>query len=679
MSNPLYEIYIQETEENLLILEDRVIGIEDNPDDKEIINEAFRAIHSIKGGAGLAGFTKIKDFTHIVEDLFELLRNGSLTPDKDIVSVSLKTLDVLKIMLDNIKREEPEDSNIDTSELKAIILEIISNANGTVHEQKDSGHSSVQDDVSDHYYYLELTYYPDIFKSGIDPGMFISDLKSQGQIVYLHLNQNAFPIPEQFSPDTLYLSWNCFYKTSKTIKEIEDIFCFVIDESNINIHLLEPLFDNPEVANLLIDGKAITDFVEKPKKEAKVKEGEDESVKYRRSTDLSASSFIRVQTEKLEKIFNTVSELIISQAHLNLLADEYSEQVPEEFLSVADTLKESTRVLQEQVTSLRMMSLSSTFDRFKRVVRDIAIDLGKQVHLEISGQDTELDKNMIEKLNDPLKHIVRNSIDHGIETEQDRIALGKNPIGLLKLSAYIEDGKVIIEIEDDGKGVDREKLLEKAIEREIIKDSDNLTEAEVLNLIFHPGLSTAPKITDLSGRGVGMDVVKNSIRDLNGNIVITSSKNVGTCIKLHLPLTLAILDGMLVDIGAEKYIIPTLSILEIFRPLEEHIKTISGRGEVVFFRGDYIPMIRLHKIFHINNALDDVTKAELIVINSVGIKAALLVDNVLEQFQVVLKSLQKNFRKIENISSATILGNGDVALIVDIQNIVHNYATKQNV
>jgi len=673
MSNPLHEIYIQEAEENILILEDRLIGIESNPEDEEIINEAFRSIHSIKGGAGLAGFGIIKDFTHIVEDLFELLRNGTLKADKDIISISLETLDILKVMVENIKNEESADAGVDTSAITKRIKGIIEGAGSSPSAPVDAPKTTASKNMKN--YFLDLHYYKDIFRSGIDPRMFISDLKERGEILFLSLQEDAYPPPEDFDPESLYIHWQAFYQTDKKKKEIEDIFCFVIDESRLNIQeIIDP--HGPEGETLTIEGRKITDFIDHPPEAVQT---EGEPVKYRRASDLSTSSFIRVQTEKLERIFNTVSELIISQAHLNLLTEEHAEHIPEGFSNVSDTLKEITRFLQEQVTSLRMMSLSSTFDRFKRVVRDIALDLGKQVKLEISGQDTELDKNMIEKLNDPLKHIVRNSIDHGIETEQERIKLGKDPAGKLKLSAYFEDGKVIIEIEDDGKGIDREALLAKALERNLIKDTDVLSEAEVLNLVFHPGLSTAAQVTDLSGRGVGMDVVKNSIRDLNGNITITSTKDVGTCIKLHLPLTLAILDGMLVDIGMEKYIIPTLSILEIFRPEKDQLKTISGRGEVVFFRGEYVPMVRLHKVFNIENSETDPSKAELIVINSVGVKAALLVDNVLEQFQVVLKSLQQNFRKIDNISSATILGNGDVALIIDIQNIVQNFAMKQNV
>lgn len=663
MKNPLHEIFIPEAEENLLILEDRIIGIEDNPGDKNLLNEAFRAIHSIKGGAGLAGFSKVKDFTHIVEDLFESLRSGEIQASKEIVGILLETLDVLKLMIANIAEEREADDQVDISEVKKKILKVI-NISDRIKELPEK-----QRTEGINYFYLDLHYYPQIWQSGVDPGMFLNDLRRVGEILLLNLDDSSFPSLEDFDPEQFYLKWQCFFKTEKTAKDLNEIFCFVIDESNLNIVDLTASLNNPDILSAhSIKGKTLGEFLPQQQKTV-----------YRRASDLTPSSYIRVQTEKLERIFNTVSELIISEAHLSLLSEQYEDLIPEEFSIVSDSIKDITRVLQEQVTSLRMMSLRSTFDRFKRLVRDISIDLGKSITLEMEGQDTELDKNMIEKLNDPLKHIVRNSIDHGIETQEERLKLGKSPEGHLRLSAYIEDGKVIIEIKDDGRGIDKQKLLDKALNKGLIKNAEDLSEKEILNLIFQPGLSTAREVTDLSGRGVGMDVVKNAILDLNGNISIHSEEGKGTSIKLHLPLTLAILDGMLVDAGKEKYIVPTLSILEIFRPEPQHLKSISARGEVVAFRDEYIPMLRLSEIFGIKEAQQNPCQAELIAVQSLGMKAALLVDTVLEQFQVVLKSLQKNFKKIPNITSATILGNGDVALILDIQNIVQNYAMRTHV
>ncbi len=684
MNDSLHDIFIQEAEDNLEILENCIIAIEKNPDDDTKINEAFRAIHSIKGGAGLAGFSGIQDFTHILEDLFECIRSGTIKAKEHHVSIILRALDIIKIMIENIKDGKDSNSNIETAE----ILTEIKNLIGVSDEATDK-HSISEKSDKINLFYLDLTYYPEIFNTGIDPAMFLSDLRQIGNILFTQIDTNEFPGLHDYDPEKLYISWKLFYETKKNEKDISDIFCFVIDESEIAITNITALKDDPVLLeSYKIDGKTINDFIpEIASNDITVAEkgntvGTDSEKKSttpegkilfgRRKSDHTPASYIRVQTEKLENIFNTVSELLISQARLNMLTEEYEDIIPEGFGTVTDSFKNITTLLQEQITSLRMMSLGSTFDRFKRVVRDMASERGKKVKLELSGQDTELDKNMIEKLNDPLKHLVRNCIDHGIETEEERIKKGKTAEGILKLSAYIENGKVIIEVADDGAGINKEKLLSKAKEKKLVSPEHQLSDGEVLNLIFNPGLSTADKITDLSGRGVGMDVVKNSIIELHGNIEISSKENEGTTFHLHLPLTLAILDGMLIRIGNEKYIIPTLSILEIFRPQSEHLKTISGKGEVVFFRGDYVPLIRLHNVFGTKEYIEAPTGGELIVIYSGGVKAALLVDTVLEQFQIVLKSLQKNFRKVDNISSATILGNGDVALIIDIQNLLIN-------
>lgn len=678
MNNMLHDIFIQEAEENLQILESRIINIEENPDDKSMINEAFRAIHSIKGGAGLAGFPVIKDFTHIVEDLFEHIRSGTIVVGEELISVILEAMDLLKLMVDNIKNNAPADQGITTEASVAKINKFLNNPDVTdthPHPQNDLHESSL--------YYIDLTYYSGIFNTGIDPLMFFGDLERSGEILFLHTETSEFPVASRFNPEKLYLSWKLFYETSLSRKELLDIFCFVTDESRIIIEKLN-LKDTKSLENFRIQDKTIFDCIHPSRTgegtvSQETTQGEIKQSSDRKIRENLPDSYIRVTTLKLEKIFNTVSELLISQARLNMLTEEFEDAIPDSFATVTDSLKNITQRLQEQVTSLRMMNLSTTFDRFKRVVRDIASDRGKKIRLVTEGQDTELDKNMIEKLNDPLKHLVRNSIDHGIETEEERVALGKPPESLLKLSAYLESGKVVIEVSDDGRGIDREKIRKKAEAQGIISSETRLSDAEILNLIFHPGLSTAEKVTDLSGRGVGMDVVKNCINDLHGNIDIVSRQGKGTTFKLYLPLTLAILDGMLVSVGKEKFIIPTLTILEIFRPESFQLKSISGEGEVVSFRGEYIPLIRLHAVFDVKNHVESPVQGEVIVIHSGGMKAAILVDSVLEQYQIVLKSLQKNFRKVEHISSATILGNGDVSLIVDIPSLVQNSKTTQNV
>ncbi|MDC7126249.1 MAG: chemotaxis protein CheA [Spirochaetales bacterium] len=665
MDNPLSEIFIEEAEENIELLESRIIFLENDPEDQETINEAFRAIHSLKGGAGLAGFTKMKDFCHKAEDLFEKIRCGELKIQKNIITVLLQILDVLQVMIGNIKNniDADDEANVDN-----VIEKINQISTSESSEQIEEEVQTKQENI----YFLELNYYPEIFKSGIDPLMFIQDLKKAGKIIEIELKTNNLPSLEEYDPHKFYLSWKLFYSSELDSKGIADVFCFVIDESEIKINCISDLpSDNPDLKKFIVNEKTAASVLSDNIDPSPVISTEKTKVQLnRRASDLNSGSYIRVQTDKLEQIFNTVSEVIVSQARMSMLCEEYEEILPDNFMLVSESLKSIIMVLQEQVTSLRMVNLSGTFNRFKRVVRDMASDLNKTINLEISGQETELDKNMIEKLNDPLKHIVRNCIDHGIETEEERIKLGKPAAGCLKMAAYVESGKVVIEIADDGRGIDKEKIIKKAIEKELIPENYQMSETEVLNLIFHPGLSTAASITDISGRGVGMDVVKNAISDINGTIDIISEEGKGSSFRLYLPLTLAILDGMLVSIGTEKYIIPTLAILEIFSPELWQLKTISGKGEVVFFRGSYIPIIRLHEILDVKNVIDEPRLGELIVVVSNGVKAALLVDSVMDQYQIVLKSLQKNFRKVENISSATILGDGNIALILDINGIM---------
>jgi len=706
MDNMLHDIFIQEAEENLENLENLIITLEENPGDSGTINEAFRAIHSLKGGAGLAGFSSIKDFAHIVEDLFENIRNGSLSISEDLISIILKAMDNLKMMISNIKGGLDAVTGVDTGESEEEIRTILTDLEKAPDGDGDLEAFEEERAKETHLFFLELEYGKDLFLTGIDPLMFLSDLSSRGTIREVEAFFEELPEPDGFDPEYMYLQWKLFYETEMNEKELADIFCFVIDESNLSFTDLTVLIEKGEpVDRFLVNGKEPNQLKETEQENSsggKPDPGTDRRKGDRRTGQIPAEgihverrqgdrrqtdrrviapvdSYIRVPTDKLEKIFNTVSELLISQARLNMLTEEFDEDLPDSFATVTDSLKNITQVLQEQVTSLRMMNLSSTFDRFKRVVRDMASERGKKIRLNVSGQETELDKNMIEKLNDPLKHLVRNCIDHGIETKEERLRIGKNEEGRLDLSAYLESGKVIIEVSDDGRGINRAKLLAKAEERGIVAKETRLNDGEILNLIFNPGLSTAEAITDLSGRGVGMDVVKNSINELHGNVDIISEEGKGTTFKLYLPLTLAILDGMLISVGVEKYIIPTLSILEIFRPEADHLKSVSGREELVFFRGNYIPVIRLHRVFDIPDSIEEPSRGEVIVINSGGIKAAILVDYVLDQYQIVLKSLQKNFRKVEHISSATILGDGDVALIVDIQSLVKNNQQVKNV
>jgi two-component system chemotaxis sensor kinase CheA len=379
-------------------------------------------------------------------------------------------------------------------------------------------------------------------------------------------------------------------------------------------------------------------------------------------------SSIRVSVEKVDQLINLVGELVITQAMLLQTAAQMQENAPDRLINGLAQLERNTRDLQESVMSIRMLPISFVFSRFPRVVRDLSGKLGKQVELKTSGETTELDKGLIERIADPLTHLIRNSLDHGIELPEKRIAAGKNPVGTITLKAYHQGGNIVIEVGDDGGGLPRNKILAKARERGL-QVSDQMTDQEVFNLIFEAGFSTAEQVTDVSGRGVGMDVVRRNIQSMGGRVEIDSMLGVGTRMTVRLPLTLAILDGMSIAVGDQTYILPLSYVIESFQPQVGDIKTLSNQARVIQVRGEYLPVVALHEVFNIKLRAGDFTQGIMVVIDADGIKAALYVDALVGQHQVVIKSLEANYRRVQGISGATIMGDGHVALILDVSAI----------
>jgi two-component system chemotaxis sensor kinase CheA len=388
------------------------------------------------------------------------------------------------------------------------------------------------------------------------------------------------------------------------------------------------------------------------------------------------STSIRVDTHKLDKLMNLVGELVINQARVAQIASKKDKIDILELSATAETLDRITREIQEQIMKTRMIPIENTFNQFHRMVRDLALEKKKDIKLKILGKETELDKTLIELINDPLKHMIRNSVDHGIETIEEREALGKSPEGTIVLNAYHEAGNIVIEVSDDGKGLNKEKILSKAREKEIIPYDKELSEDEIYKLIFLPGFSTAEKVTEISGRGVGMDVVKNNISKLRGNIEIYTKPGEGTTFKIILPLTLAIIDGMLVKVGEQLLIIPLLSIVESIRPKSSDIKNVNIESEVVNVRGEYIPLIKLYDLFNVETECTDPSKALIVIVSMGKSRACLLVDDIIGQQQAVIKSLEENYKSVKGISGATILGDGTVAMILDIGAIIKMAASQ---
>jgi two-component system chemotaxis sensor kinase CheA len=460
------------------------------------------------------------------------------------------------------------------------------------------------------------------------------------------------------APEECYLSWAVRLSTDRNPDEIRAVFVFVEDSSQISIEATSSIPD----AGGATGGQPCVGEAD----------ANDQAPPAKASTPLPSASHhaeassIRVSVEKVDELINLVGELVIAQSMVNQVLD----RIPPEILPVMQgaltTMDRCTRDLQERVMSVRMVPLANVFRRFPRVVRDLAGALNKQIVVKITGEETELDRQMIEQIADPLTHLLRNAVDHGIETPEDRQQSGKPPEGTVALNAYHEGGNVVIEVSDDGRGLDRQRIRAKAVSQGLIRPEDDLSEAQVHELLFAPGFSTADKVTDVSGRGVGMDVVKRNVEALNGSVSIESSPGRGSTFRIRLPLTMAILDGLAASLGGDVYIFPLLSVIESLRPKAGEVKSIAGRGEMVMVHGNPAPLLRLHRIFHCPDAIADPTRGLVVIVEHQQNKLGILVDELLGQMQVVMKSIETNYEKVEGISAATILGDGQVAFILDV-------------
>lgn len=489
-----------------------------------------------------------------------------------------------------------------------------------------------------------------------------------GDIVNISYNSENVPSFYNLDPEALYMKVNLSLKSDFDIKihEIDEALKGIVKPSYYTVNELNELDAlNKVFEDEVEEEKKVIEKTKKiEKKDIKVDSNDNDN-----SEKIKEKTSIRVDTKKLDNLVNVVGELTVAHSSLKNFRKFISEEKMEEFEGLISELDNITKSMQEDVFSIRMVPIGNNFMQFKRMVRDISRKLNKKINFDIKGGETELDKTIIEKLLDPVRHMIRNSVDHGIETKEARIKSGKPEEGSIKIEAYQQGGEVIIEIFDDGKGLDKEKLLEKAIKKGIIEEGRIVEEEEIFMLIFAPGFSTKEEVTEISGRGVGMDVVKNNIEELSGKIEIESQKGKFTRFKIRLPLTLAIIDGMFVRVGENVYALPVLSISESLQPKGNEIKSIKGQKEVIDIRGEYFPVVKLSKIFGLKGAEEDIKKSTIIVIETYKGKMALMVDEVIDTQQIVIKKLNLSNEEMKKFSGATILGNGDVALILDVKNI----------
>lgn len=700
MLDKINSVFFEEANELLEQLEGHLLSLDENPDDKDIVAAVFRAMHTIKGSSGMFGFDEISKFTHEVENTFDMVRNGSAPVTKELISLTLKARDHIRLLLDSTTPGEySNESQLLITEFKNFMAQYTGEVLPVKSNSTTNPDVVIMDDIP------ELESVPDseevplsykinfipsktIMQNGTRPRMLVRELADLGDASIIAFLDDIPPL-SQLDPELCYVSWTVFLTTTSSRNDIQDVFIFVNDDSKVEIKSFDIDREfSPKIGEILISNKVITkknleDIIQKRIKieqmlveenlvtpaQLQVAMMEQEHTKkiikkQDESSAAQASQSIRVSSDKLDMLIDIVGELVTFTARLNQISQDHGIG---SLLSLSEQGEKLILNLRDTAMDMRMLPIGTIFSRFRRLVRDLSSELGKDIELVTEGAETELDKTVIEKLNDPLVHLIRNSIDHGIEMPEVRKQKGKNPIGTVKLTAKHAGAFVLITIQDDGAGLNTEKIHKKALEKGIIGPNSELTTQEINELIFAPGFSTADKVSSISGRGVGMDVVKKDITSLNGTVSVESKEGEGSSFILKLPLTLAIIEGMLVQIGSEKFIIPLSNIEEclIFNPKEEDDGSMCS---YIDSRGTYLPYVNLKMYFEIEGEVPK--NRQVVVVNDSDSRIGLVVDTVIGNHQTVIKPLGKLYSHIDGLSGATILGDGSVALILDVFKLV---------
>ncbi len=653
-----YQTFFDEADELLADMEQHLLDLVPEAPDSEQLNAIFRAAHSIKGGAGTFGFTILQETTHLMENLLDEARRGEMQLNTDIINLFLETKDIMQEQLDAYKSsQEPDAASFEyiCNALRQLALE----AKGEVAPAAAGGAKlTVVDNAQAVADAVPVT----APAAGNDGKLRIvlSRLKeSEVNLLEDELKNLATLSDVVKGADSL----SATLEGGVSEDDLVAVLCFVIEPDQISFA------DAPAPAATISETAPAAPAPEaQPVAAAPVAPREQPAARQERAEKparASESTSIRVAVEKVDQLINLVGELVITQSMLAQRSNELDPVNHGDLITSMGQLQRNARDLQESVMSIRMMPMEYVFSRFPRLVRDLASKLNKQIELTLLGSSTELDKSLIERIIDPLTHLVRNSLDHGIELPENRVAAGKSPVGNLTLSAEHQGGNICIEVIDDGAGLNRERILAKAVSQGMAVN-ENMTDEEVGMLIFAPGFSTAEQVTDVSGRGVGMDVVKRNIQEMGGHVEIQSKQGAGTTIRILLPLTLAILDGMSVKVADEVFILPLNAVMESLQPREEDLHPLAGGERVLEVRGEYLPLVELWKVFDVDGAKTEATTGIVVILQSAGRRYALLVDQLIGQHQVVVKNLESNYRKVPGISAATILGDGSVALIVDV-------------
>ncbi|HZO22130.1 MAG TPA: chemotaxis protein CheA [Steroidobacteraceae bacterium] len=699
-----HDAFFEESFEAIDSMEAALLKLDVGSPDKELINTIFRVAHSVKGGSATFGFSEIASFTHSLETMLDELRGGAMQVSPSISDLLLKSVDIMRAMLRAVQLKQPIDAQRVSDLQFDLELTIAQNKAAAASNPTPLPAASVASAASAQkvaaapqaHWRIEFRPYTELFARGNDPLRMLRELARLGELE-VQAELEALPSFEHLDPQSCYLGWLLELRGDASESAIRQVFEWTEGDCDLQIErVLSASADNSAVQGAAASASASaaassvgpaggsdasaessSALLAATSRGAPAAPGptapvtKDETKIELPMPTAPDSGSIRVSVEKIDELMNTVGELVITQAMLSQLSSELEGTVAEKLRGGLAQLERNMRELQESVMRVRMLPINTVFSRFPRMVRDLAQRLGKQIELKMTGEQTELDKTVLEKIGDPLVHLIRNSIDHGIESPAARAAAGKPPAGTVHLDACHRGGNIAVEVSDDGAGLDKERILVKARDRGLIGADDTLSDEQVYDLIFMPGFSTADKTTDVSGRGVGMDVVRRNVKELGGKIELRSQRGKGSKCVITLPLTLAIVDGQSVAVGAETYIVPLVSIVESLQLRSSSVSRLSGQGEVFSFRGYYLPIVRLYEVFGVEPRTRVLDEGLVVVAEGEGHqRVGLFVDDLLGQQQVVIKSLETNYGHIEGVSGATILGDGSVALILDVPGLI---------
>jgi len=702
----ILQLFFEESFEGLDTMESGLLTL-DNSADRETINTIFRAAHSIKGGAGTFGFMEISGFTHSVETLLDEMRNGTRGITPDALQVLLQSVDVIREMVRSAQAKQPivmAGATALSSELIRILAQKGAPVNSAAESAAANPPAALDTPVASAAAVPDkpgaspmappanpasvavngnlplgplegwrIVFEPDLslFRTCNDPMRIFDELANLGT---LEVEAHTAKIPPfgELDPTQCFLSWTLLLRSPAEHARVAEVFDWVDANSKI---VYEPIYRAS--VSVAVSSRPAAEQAQaggqRPMTSSDVPAAQPAA-----SKSSGESGSLRVATEKVDALINLVGELVITQSMLGRFAEKYEPQDIESLRRNLAQLTRNTRELQESVLQIRMLPIGFSFNRFPRLVHDLSLKLGKKVDLKLSGENTELDKTVLEKISDPLVHLVRNALDHGLESPEARLASGKSDTGTLELNAFHEGGSIVIEVKDDGAGLNKDRILAKARERGLVDADALLSDENIYNLIFVAGFSTADTVSDVSGRGVGMDVVRRNINDLGGHVQILSVPGRGSTIRIRLPLTLAILEGQMLRVGKEIYVASLVSIIETVQSKGEDISCVAGRTELFKHRSDYLPIIRLYDLFGIEPDSRDITDGLLVVLEADGRRVAMLVDELLAQQQVVIKSLETNFKQVAGLAGATIHGDGTVALILDVPGLVRTFLERHS-